>query len=297
MFSASLGRGLLAAAALVASACDDLTLRRSAEGVVPDTTAERASSPKPGGRAREPKATSATAELEAARFAEIRRTLRRLVEAEETFFAENGTYTENLALIRVVPDENIAIRFLWLSRDGWAASGTHAAVEGKDCVIFVGQAEAPPTTLKYVRSGRPGVPVCDDQSAPQRSVAAPIPNVAASPKSAAPPADTASALDLLDPRVVMKVDLRNLVRSQETYFAMQGSYARRTEPLALQYLWHRDVRVKILAADRQSWAAKATHARYPGKSCVIWFGPVAQRPRTDAYQRRGNRSGVPVCDD
>ena len=95
----------------------------------------------------------------------------------------------------------------------------------------------------------------------------------------------------------MKVDLRNLVRSQETYFAMQGVYARRTEPLALQYLWHKDVEVKILSADAQSWSARATHARFPGKSCVIWFGSVAQRPMTDHGSRQADRSGVPVCDE
>jgi hypothetical protein len=95
----------------------------------------------------------------------------------------------------------------------------------------------------------------------------------------------------------MKVDLRNLAHSQETFFAMQGFYARRTETMALQYLWHHNVRVKILAADAGSWMAKATHARFPGKSCVIWYGPVAQRPETDAQQRRESRAGVPVCDE
>jgi hypothetical protein len=104
-------------------------------------------------------------------------------------------------------------------------------------------------------------------------------------------------LDALDPRVLMKVDLRNLAHSQETFFAMQGFYARRTENLALQYLWHRDVHVKILSADAGSWAAKATHARFPGKSCVIWFGTVTERPRTDAQRRGESRAGVPVCDD
>jgi hypothetical protein len=97
----------------------------------------------------------------------------------------------------------------------------------------------------------------------------------------------------------MKVDLRNLAHSQETFFAMQGFYARRTETLALQYLWHHDVRVKILSSDAESWAAKATHARFPGKSCVIWYGRegrVAQQPATDAQQRRESRAGVPVCD-
>jgi hypothetical protein len=94
----------------------------------------------------------------------------------------------------------------------------------------------------------------------------------------------------------MKVDLRNLVHSQDFYFATQGVYARRTEPLALQYLWHPGVRVTVLAADARSWSAKATHDKLPGKSCVIWFGSVTQRPATDAEHRKEGRAGVPVCD-
>jgi hypothetical protein len=231
--------------------------------------------------------------MEAAGFTEIRRSLRRLVTAEETFFAENGTYSDDLSAIRANPSRDVSIRFLWLSKEGWAASGTHAALPDKDCVIFVGLAKTPPTTLKYVRAGRLGVPVCDDRSTPSK------PRADSSPKASPPPAapDTANTLNLLDPRVAMKVDLRNLEHSQETYFAMQGVYARRTETMALQYLWHPGVQVKILAADAESWAAKATHARFPGKSCVIWFGPVAQRPVTEAHRKQGSRSGVPVCDD
>jgi hypothetical protein len=161
-------------------------------------------------------------------------------------------------------------------------------------VIFVGQVHAPPTTLKYVRQGREGVPICDDSSRPSAPVAASPPP---EPKPAETASDTGSALEALNPRTLMMADLRNLVRSQETYFANQGVYARRTEPLALQYLWRPGVRVKILAADRQSWSAKATHARLPGKSCVIWFGSVAQRPVTDAERRQSQGAGVPVCDE
>jgi hypothetical protein len=291
MFQASLHRGLLMTVALALVGCSDLIPRRSADGALADTTSEAASSPQPSERPREQKASRPTAASEGTSFAEIRRTLRRLVAAEETFFAENGTYSDELTLIGLTPDKNITIRFLWLSRDGWAASGMHTALAGKDCVVFVGQAKAPPTTLKYVRSGKEGFTVCDDSSAPSE----PPPAPPAKPKPAI--AEAGSALDLLDPPVAMKVDLRNLAHSQETYFAMQGVYARRTEPMALQYVWHRDVRVKILSADDQSWAAKATHPRFPGKSCVIWFGAVAQRPATDAQQRQENRSGVPVCDE
>jgi hypothetical protein len=288
MAPASVGRGLLLTGMVASVACSDLSLRRSADSALADTIPETATSP---ARSREPRPKPSRAGIESASFAEIRRALRRLVAAEETFFAENGTYTEDLPLSKLAGDSATSIRFLWLSRDGWAASGTHPALPGRDCVIFVGKAEAPPTTLKYVRPGRVGVPVCDDRSTPPKPAAV-------SPAQAAPPvSDTANTLDRLDPRVVMKVDLRNLAHSQETYLAMQGTYARRTESLALQYLWHRDVRVKILTADEQSWTAKATHARFPGKSCVIWYGALSQRPRTDAQQRAEGRAGVPVCDD
>jgi hypothetical protein len=291
MSDALLHRGLLITVALASFGCSDLIPRRSTDAGLADTTPEAASTVKPSSRALRQKESRPAAAIEAASFAEIRRTLRRLVAAEETFFAENGVYSDELSLIGLTPEKNTTVRFLWLSRDGWAASGLHTALTGKDCVVFVGQAQAPPTTLKYVRSGKEGVTVCDDSRTPPEPPAAPP----AKPKPTV--AETESALDLLDPKVLMKVDLRNLAHSQETYFAMQGVYARRTEPLALQYLWHRDVRVKILAADEQSWAAKATHARFPGKSCVIWFGAVAQRPATDAQQRQENRAAVPVCDE
>ena len=280
---------MLTASTLLSIACTDLSLPGRAETPVTDTA------PTPEKTARRPleKASPTSTQTDAGSFAEIRRALRRLVVAEETFFAENGTYTDDLSVIRFTPGKDVTTRFLWLSRDGWAASGTHSALLGKDCVIFVGVAKAPPTTLKYVRAGRLGVPVCDDRSAPAQPVAA----EPRSPAPTPPPPDTANTLDLLDPRVVMKVDLRNLAHSQETYFQMQGSYARRTETMALQYLWHRDVQVRILAADARSWVAKATHAKHPGKSCVIWYGPVSQRPKTDAQQKGTGRSGVPVCDD
>ena len=283
---------MLTALTLVATACDELSLRGRAETPVADTAPDPVDARKPGAGPAG-KANRTDPQEDARSFAEIRRSLRQLVAAEESFFAENGTYTDDLSVIGFTPSKNVTTRFLWLSREGWAASGTHTALAGRDCVIFVGQAHSPPTTLKYVRSGGEGVPVCDDRSGPPRQVTAAPPRPSAPP----PPADTVSTLDLLDPRVVMKVDLRNLAHSQETYHAMQGFYARRTPTLALQYLWHRDVKIDILEADAESWAARARHARRPGKSCVIWFGDVSQRPRTDAQRKAANSSGVPICDD
>ena len=102
---------------------------------------------------------------------------------------------------------------------------------------------------------------------------------------------------MVEPTIQMRVDLRNLVRSQDSYFGTQGIYSRRTEPFALQYLWHRDVTIRILSANDASWAARATHVSRPGKSCVIWVGPVAQRPVTELQKRSPEQPGTPVCDD
>jgi hypothetical protein len=297
MFPAALmGRGSLLASVLVLGACSDLkNLARIPAGTAADTV--EPAEPAPISRRSRKKDSGADAGNAESNFAEIRRSLRRLVAAEETFFAENGTYSDDLSHIGVNPGPNTKLRFLWISRDGWAASGTHAELPGRDCVIFVGRAQAPPTTLKYVRSGREGYPVCDDSKVPLRQRPGPPAAAGPAPRPNPPPADTGSALDVLDPRIVMKVDLRNLAYSQETYFKMQGVYARRPQTLALRYLWHRDVQVEILAADGESWSAKATHARFPGKSCVIWFGPVSQRPTTSAQRREANRPGAPVCDN
>ena len=292
MISASLRRGhLIVVLGLLSAGCSDVNLRRIAAAGQADTTPEETSASPSRSSTPERKAGRTTAEVEAKSFAALRRTLRRLVAAEETFFAENGTYSDDSSVLRGVPDPDVMIRFFWLERDGWAASATHPALPGRDCVTFGGQGHAPPTTLKYVRAGRPGIPVCDDLPPPRKPLAA-------QPPDPTPPiTDTTDPVDRLDPRIVMKVDLRNLAHSQETYLAMHGFFARRTEALALQYLWHPDVRVRIIEADAQSWAARATHARFPGKSCVIWFGTVSSRPATDAQRRETPRAGEPICDN
>ena len=287
-----------------ATACDSLRVPAPpAQDATHDTAA---ATPAPATTSkRQPRRAAADPALEAGRFDQIRRGLRRLVASEESFYAENGVYTEDLSRVGFSPEGETAVRFLWLSRDGWAASGTHPELPGRDCVIYVGRAHGAPTTLKNVRSGREGVPVCDAPSAarpvapvPTKTAAAPS-AAAPSPQAAADPAppDTGSALDAVDPSIQMRVDLRNLVRSQDTYFGTQGVYARRTEPFALQFLWHRGVTITILTANDASWSARATSARRPGKSCVIWLGPVPHRPATEAQKRVPDQPGTPVCDD
>ena len=282
---------LLALALAVGTvACDRLLPDRAPAVVLPPPDSAKPKPPPPARpRRRDPPAEPVGGASEAEAFSQLRRGLRRLVTAEQGFYAENGAYTEDLDRLGYRAEGSVAIRFLWLKRDGWAASATHPALPGRDCVTYVGRVTAAPTSLKHVRSAREGVAACDDRPMTNRIGSA-------SPSAAVPPSDTASALDAVSPTIMTRVDLRNLVLAQNAYLATQGLYSRRTEPLALQYLWHRGVTVKILSADNNSWSAQATHASRPGKSCVVWAGPVETRPVT-LVQRKTGTSGVPVCDD
>jgi hypothetical protein len=287
--------GVVLAAAVLASACKDLLPERkktiTADSALPPVSA--AELPKPS-----PRPMSASdLEKEINGFDQIRRSLRRLVALEEAFFAENGVYTTDFERMGFRPEGGSGIRFIWVKRDGWAASGTHPGIKGKDCVVFVGRATTAPTTRRYHRRSRAGAIVCDAQAAPPPPPTAAAPSRAARDNSPPALADTTNALDAVDPIIVMKVDLRNLVRSQDTYFATQGIYARRTDPLPLQYLWHKGVTLKILSATRDSWSARATHVTRPGTSCVIWYGPVPNRPETEVRKRVPDKSAIPICDE
>jgi hypothetical protein len=283
---------LAGVAALSSLACDQLLPMRREVATPPAVDSAGAAAPvaKAKPRRARPAAQPVAGMEEDQAFNLIRRGLRRLVAAEQGFFAENGAYTEDFERLRFSPEGDAQIRFLWVTREGWAASGTHPAISGRDCVIFVGRVNAAPTSLKYVRTAREGVPACDVTPPPPRRTDAPAPVVSRA-------ADTGSALDAVNPFVQMRVDLRNLVRSQDAYHATQGTFSKRLEPLALQYLWQRGVSVAILSADAYSWTARASHAAEPGKSCVIWFGPVRVRPVTDGEQRTSERAGIPACDE
>jgi hypothetical protein len=301
------------AALLMGAACDGFRLpARPANTDVPniaEPTSPRPPEPPKSNPAPPKRTAKIDPAIDAQRFGAIQRGLRHLVAAEETYYAENGVYTEDMSRMGFSPEKGTEVRFLWLARTGWAASSTHPGMPGRDCVIYVGRAHDPPKTRRGVRSGREGVPVCDTSPRARPASVAPKPALAAEPPATAPApaavaataaageADTASALDAVSPSVQMRVDLRNLVRAQEAYFGLQGEYSRRFEPFALQYLWRRGVKITILGANDQSWSARATHVSRPEKSCVIWFGPVPQKPATESQKRAPAEPATPVCDD
>jgi len=284
----------LAASVLLLPACDGLLPDRrqpAFEAAASVDSGRQVEQPKGKRRADANARREATPEPEAvAAFDQIRRSLRVLVAAEQGFYAENGTYSGDLGRLAFRPSGESQVKFLWVTRQGWAASGTHPALSGRDCVVFVGVANAAPTTLRFTRSGREGGVVCDVQPGPR-------PTGGGSAPAPPPVADTSNALDAVNPTVQMRVDLQNLANAQTAYFATQGIYSIRPELLQLQFSWQRGVNVTLLNADRTSWSARATHASRPGRSCVVWYGSPSTRPATEAQRRVPDRAGVPVCDD
>ena len=281
---------LVAATALLLAACEDLLpgQRQASPSAVVATETTRAATRRPVAR----EAAAAGPETDAA-FRDINGSLRRLVAAEQGFYAENGTYIRDLERLGFRVQGESRIDFLSLTKDGWAARGSHPALPGRDCVIYVGAVDVVPATRRFGRTGREGVVACDIAAPPARPRAT-TPQPADTSRVAL---DTTSALDALSPVLQMRVDLRKMVDAQAAYFGTQGMYSRQVERLPLQFGWQRGVTVTLLHADRRSWSARATHTARPGKSCTVWYGTSDRRPATQAQQKVPRRSGVPACDD
>jgi hypothetical protein len=288
----------IVAATLLVTACDDLLPnRRQAPLAVATSDSAPAKPRRPATRS----VSEATGPEAEAAFRDISQTLRGLVAAEQSFFAENGTYSADLAKVGFRVRGASQVEFFWVTRDGWAARASHPALGGRDCVTFTGAGGPVPATRRLGRSGPEGVVVCDFVL-PAQPARRPVPqpgDIARAPAPAPTPVvvDTTSALDAVNPVVQMRVDLRKLALAQTAYFGTQGTYSRRVETLPLQFGWQRGVSVTLIHADHRSWTARATHAARPGKSCVMWFGKPLRRPATTSRHIVPQSAGVPACDD
>ena len=290
----------IVAATLLLTACEDLLPSRRQTPVAVAASESAPAKPRRPATPPDTAAREATGPEAEAAFREISQTLRRLVAAEQSFFAENGTYSADLGRVGFRPLGASQVEFLWVTKDGWAARATHPVLPGRDCVTFTGGGGPVPATRRLKRSGREGVVACDFVF-PVQPVRRPAQATADTARAPAPPptpvVDTSSALDAVNPVVQMRVDLRKLAQAQTAYFGTQGAYSRRVETLPLQFGWQRGVSVTLIHADQRSWTARATHEARPDKSCVVWFGRPLRRPMTAAQQKIPPRSGVPVCDD
>ncbi len=98
------------------------------------------------------------------------------------------------------------------------------------------------------------------------------------------------------PASILKSSLRNVVAAQDQYRASHPVFAGTIEALKLDP--GADVKIQILGVTPNSWRAKATHRARPGRSCVIFVGPLggAGLPKTDGDGEMAGEERVPLCD-
>jgi hypothetical protein len=98
------------------------------------------------------------------------------------------------------------------------------------------------------------------------------------------------------PASILKSALRNVVAAQDKYRVSHPVFASTIE--ALQLNPGADVKIQIVGATANGWRAKATHRARPGRSCVVFVGPLsgAELPKTDGDGEMAGEERVPLCD-
>jgi hypothetical protein len=109
-------------------------------------------------------------------------------------------------------------------------------------------------------------------------------------------AQNASAAWQSTPASILKSSLRNVVAAQDRYRTTHPIFANSVE--VLQVNPGADVKIQILGVTPGGWRAKATHRARPGRSCVVFVGPLggSQLPRTDGDGEMAGEERVPLCD-
>ena len=109
-------------------------------------------------------------------------------------------------------------------------------------------------------------------------------------------AQNAAAAWQATPASVLKNSLRNVVAAQDKYRASHPIFAGTVE--ALQLNPGGDVKIQIVSVTPNGWRAKATHRARPGRSCVVFVGPLsgAELPKTDGDGEMAGEERVPLCD-
>jgi hypothetical protein len=98
------------------------------------------------------------------------------------------------------------------------------------------------------------------------------------------------------PASILKHSLRNVVAAQDQYRVSHPIFAGTVE--ALQLNPGADVKIQIHGVTPNGWRAKATHRARPGRSCVVFVGPLsgAELPKTDGDGEMAGEERVPLCD-
>jgi prepilin-type N-terminal cleavage/methylation domain-containing protein len=73
----------------------------------------------------------------------LRHDLHNLVIAEEQYFYETQSYTNDINVLKYVNTKNVVVTFTAATAGGWAATATHAQANPIICGVFVGNVPKP----------------------------------------------------------------------------------------------------------------------------------------------------------
>lgn len=83
--------------------------------------------------------------------AKVKSDLRTLATAQEGYFYENGSYTTDLALLRVEPSRDVTLTVGEATAAGWSATAVQPGSPGITCAVFYGGATpVAPATVEGV---------------------------------------------------------------------------------------------------------------------------------------------------
>jgi hypothetical protein len=201
-------------------------------------------------------------QAEAAYRASMKSDLRNLVVAEEAYYADHATYAGALSALNYNTSYGVRVFLGVVNASGYSALARHEGTT-TTCGIYVGTAPPP------ISGQAEGEPRCDGETQPAASGA----------EAAGPVATEEGAL------AVMKSDLRNLVTSQESYFAGHRAYASKVGDLDFEV--SRGVTITLVAASSTGWSATASHIA-TRKTCGIFVGDATP-------PQAGLQEGQPRC--
>ena len=201
-----------------------------------------------------PKANSAADAAYLVSMGQMRSDLRNLITAQELYQTGNPKFANNIELLPTFhPTMGAHVDIIFAESNGWAAVETLpvGAGVGRSCVVWVGSIDRSdrPSTESERKTFPEAEVACDGDGLSQR-------------------AEWAAA-----GQSYMAFALKKLAKSEEKYLALNGRYT--TDPTKLEtFAWDPGVSVSIVSATESGWAARATFALFPGKSCVMWRGEL-----------------------
>jgi hypothetical protein len=219
------------------------------------------------------------------RIGTVANALDRFKYAQARLYRLKRTYTGEPGSLDYQRPPGTLVRVVWANKWGWAAIAGDSLAPGEYCSVYVGSVPDAITPDAH-HWGKPGTIYCDGET-DSDSLG---PSVLYGDET---PNQTLARYAM----TMMPTNLMQLAVSQDAYRKVQYTYARRIEPMALQFGWQPGVRVRMLFADSEGWAAEATYDLLPGKSCVIWAGTVPRRPATKGQHVVAEQERLPACDE